>query len=61
MYAGTWRQAYRTLDGGRTWQRIHQGMAIDRDVFSVTIDPRNPDALLAGTCNFIYVSRYGRQ
>src|SRR6266487_4513420 len=26
LYAGTWRQAFRTRDGGETWTRIAEGM-----------------------------------
>src|SRR5205814_5732817 len=56
VYAGTWRQAYRSLDGGRTWTAIGRGMDLDRDVFSIALDPEDPDALLAGTCGFLYAS-----
>src|SRR5204862_3068197 len=54
--AGTWRQAFRSLDGGAAWTSIGSGMEVDRDVFTIAIDPHDPDALLAGTCGFLYAS-----
>jgi photosystem II stability/assembly factor-like uncharacterized protein len=34
LYAGTWRQAFRTRDGGETWARIAEGMVLDASVYS---------------------------
>jgi hypothetical protein len=41
--------AYRTADGGRTWQSIAGDLPADHPVKVVREDPRNPDLLYAGT------------
>ncbi len=38
LYAGTWRQAFRTQDGGATWARIADGMVLDATVYSWDFD-----------------------
>ena len=43
IYVGTWRQGTRTDDGGKTWKLINNGMVLDTDMFSITIDRYNPD------------------
>ncbi len=39
IYVGTWRQGWRTDDGGKSWKHIADGMVLDTDMFSITIDP----------------------
>jgi photosystem II stability/assembly factor-like uncharacterized protein len=34
LYAGTWRQAFRTRDGGGSWNRIAEGMVLDATVYA---------------------------
>ncbi len=48
--------AYRTADGGRTWQSIAGDMPADHPVKIVREDPRNPDVLYAGTEFALFVS-----
>lgn len=54
LYAGTWRRAFRSDDGGRRWTPIWNGMVLDSDVFSLHFEPGNPDALWATTCGWVY-------
>ncbi len=56
MYAGTWHLAWKTADGGATWQRINKGMIDDSDVFSVIVDHANPSVVFASACSGIYKS-----
>ncbi len=56
LYVGTWRQAFRTEDGGRSWKLINNGMVLDTDVFTITIDEKNPDNVWASTCGWVYSS-----
>src|SRR6266540_2631436 len=44
LYAGTWRQAFRTRDGGATWSRIAEGMVLDATIYTWDFagsDPRD--------------------
>ena len=59
IYAGTPHLPWRTANGGRTWQSIHRGMLDDSDVFSIDIDARNPEHVLASACSGIYRSLTG--
>ena len=34
LYAGTWRQAFRTKDAGSSWNRIAEGMVLDATVYA---------------------------
>lgn len=56
IYVGTWRQGWRTDDGGKTWQHIANGMVLDTDMFSITIDEKNPDNVWVSTCGWVYNS-----
>ncbi len=57
MYAGTWHLAWRTEDGGATWQHINKGMIEDSDVFSIIVDSSNPSVVFASACSGIYKSQ----
>jgi photosystem II stability/assembly factor-like uncharacterized protein len=46
------RGLYRTSDGGRTWTLVLPGANLSTGCSSVTVDPQNPDALLAGMWDF---------
>lgn len=59
IYAGTTHLPWKTLDGGKTWNSIHDGMLDDSDVFSISIDPAKPSAVLASACSGIYRSETG--
>lgn len=49
LYAGTDRGCYRTRDGGDSWEHLESPM--DRmQIWSLALDPRDPETLFAGTC-----------
>ncbi|HJQ39201.1 MAG TPA: hypothetical protein VKB93_18840, partial [Thermoanaerobaculia bacterium] len=54
MYIGTWRQGWRTDDGAKTWKHIANGMVLDTDMFSITIDPERPENIWVATCGWVY-------
>lgn len=56
MYIGTWRQGWRTDDGAKTWKHIANGMVLDTDMFSITIDPERPENIWVATCGWVYNS-----
>ncbi len=47
---------YRTHDGGKTWQKITNGMSDDAAVDAVREDPERPGLLFAGTERAMWVS-----
>lgn len=57
VYAGTWHLPWKTLDGGKTWRVVHAGMIEDSDVFTLTLDRRDPRMMFATACSGIYRSR----
>lgn len=59
LYAGTWRQAFRTKDGGATWARIADGMVLDATVYSWDFDAREPRDVWVSTCGWVYHSDDG--
>jgi photosystem II stability/assembly factor-like uncharacterized protein len=59
IYIGTWRQGWRTEDGGKSWKQIAEGMVLDTDMFSITIDGSQPDNLWVATCGWVYNSTNG--
>ncbi len=56
IYAGTAHLPWRTVDGGKTWDYIHNGMIDDSDVFSIYVDPAAPANVFASACSGIYSS-----
>ncbi len=56
IYAGTPHLPWKSVNGGRAWQSIHRGMLDDSDVFSIDIDRRHPERVLASACSGIYRS-----
>ena len=54
VVAGTWRQAYRSEDGGRTWRGVFDGMVLDSEVFSLHAAVDRPGELWASTCGWVY-------
>ncbi|MGC1840531.1 MAG: hypothetical protein WA674_19520, partial [Candidatus Acidiferrales bacterium] len=57
VYAGTWHLAWKTADGGATWQHVNKGMIDDSDVFSIIVDSSNPSVVFASACSGIYKSQ----
>ncbi len=59
LYAGTWRQAFRTRDGGATWGRIAEGMVLDATVYAWDFDASNTKDAWVSTCGWVYRTRDG--
>lgn len=59
LYAGTWRQAFRTRDGGATWSRIAEGMVLDATIYDWSFDPGDPRDIWVSTCGWVYRTRDG--
>lgn len=56
IYAGTTWRPYKTVDGGKTWRLIKNGMIDDSDVFAIEVDEKNPTHVIASACSGIYES-----
>jgi photosystem II stability/assembly factor-like uncharacterized protein len=59
LYAGTWRQAFRTRDGGRTWDRIAEGMVLDATVYAWDFDSSDAKDIWVSTCGWVYRTQDG--
>jgi len=59
LYAGTWRQAFRTRDGGRTWNRIAEGMVLDASVYAWDFDATDSKDIWVSTCGWVYRTQDG--
>ena len=59
VYAGTWHLPWKTFDAGKNWTSIKQGLIDDSDVFSIVLDPVNPDTVFLSACSGIYKSENG--
>jgi photosystem II stability/assembly factor-like uncharacterized protein len=59
LYAGTTHLPWKTANGGATWQSIHTGMLDDSDVFSIVVDPKQPEHVMASACSGVYNSLDG--
>ncbi|MFN2491997.1 MAG: YCF48-related protein [Pyrinomonadaceae bacterium] len=59
IYAGTWYLPYKSIDGGKTWRSIKNGIIDDSDIFAIDIDPRNPNHVIASACSGIYETKNG--
>ena len=57
IYAGTFWRPYKSIDGGKNWKLISNGMIDDSDVFAIEIDSRNPNHIIASACSGIYESQ----
>lgn len=59
IYVGTNHLPWKTLDGGKTWNRAgskETGMLDDSDIFAIHIDQSDPDVVLMSACSGIYRS-----
>lgn len=59
LYAGTYRQAFRTKNLGEEWERIAQGMVLDATVYSFDFDPHDSRRIWVSTCGWVYRSDDG--
>ena len=59
LYAGTWRQAFRTRDSGETWTRIAEGMVLDATVYAWDFDAKDTKDVWVSTCGWVYRTRDG--
>lgn len=57
ILVGTAHLAWRTDNGGRSWQPIQAGMIDDSDVMTLTLDRREPSTVFATACTGIWRSR----
>ncbi|HEV7667787.1 MAG TPA: hypothetical protein VGS22_04635 [Thermoanaerobaculia bacterium] len=58
IFAGTWRQAYRSDDGGTTWRGVFDGMVLDSEVFTLTPGWEEGE-IWASTCGWVYQTLNG--
>ena len=56
VYAGTWHLPWKTDDGGKSWHSIKQGVIDDSDVFSIIVNPTDPQNVYISACSGIYRS-----
>jgi photosystem II stability/assembly factor-like uncharacterized protein len=56
LLVGTWHLGYRSRDFGKTWVLSDRGMIEDSDVFSISIDERDPRIVYASACTGLYRS-----
>lgn len=59
IYAGTWRQAFRTRDGGDHWMRIAEGMVLDATIYAWDFSPSDSKDIWVSTCGWVYRTRDG--
>ncbi len=59
LYAGTWRQAFRTRDGGERWARIAEGMVLDATIYAWDFDPSDSKDIWVSTCGWVYRTEDG--
>lgn len=60
IYVGTHHLPWKTTDGGANWKRTgHKdvGMIDDSDIFTIQIDPDNPNTVMMSACSGIYRSQ----
>lgn len=56
LYVGTYHLPWKTVDGGKTWHPIAEGMIDDSDIMSLRIDTHNPRRIFSSACSGIYRS-----
>lgn len=59
IFAGTTHLPWKTTNGGKDWESIHEGMLDDSDVFSIQVDPAKPSRVFASACSGVYGSANG--
>jgi photosystem II stability/assembly factor-like uncharacterized protein len=56
IYVGTWHLPWKTVDGGGTWRSVKTGIIVDSDIFTITLDKRDPQTVYATACSGMYRS-----
>jgi photosystem II stability/assembly factor-like uncharacterized protein len=56
IYTGTFHLPWKTVDGGKSWTSIANGMIDDSDIMSLRIDTENPRRIFSSACSGIYRS-----
>jgi photosystem II stability/assembly factor-like uncharacterized protein len=56
IYVGTWHLPWKTMDGGATWRSVKTGIITDSDIFTITLDKRDPQTVYATACSGMYRS-----
>jgi photosystem II stability/assembly factor-like uncharacterized protein len=56
IYVGTYHLPWKTVDGGKHWSEIAEGMIDDSDVMSLRIDAANRRRIFSSACSGIYRS-----
>ncbi|MEA2604133.1 MAG: hypothetical protein QOF89_5125 [Acidobacteriota bacterium] len=59
LYAGSWGEAYKSVNGGATWSRISRGLQLLSPVSSLAVDPIHPSTVYAGQETGLYKSLDG--
>lgn len=59
IYAGTTYRPYKSIDSGKSWRLIKNGLIDDSDVFAITINSKDNDHIFASACSGIYESLNG--
>ncbi|MBM3264717.1 MAG: hypothetical protein FJY97_15015 [candidate division Zixibacteria bacterium] len=60
VYVGTVGQGvWRSMDGGETWERVHDQLYSESDIRAIAVHPRDPRILYAGTDTGVYRSSDG--
>jgi len=59
IYAGTPHLPWKTTDSGATWHSIATGLIDDSDIFSIRVDSRHHEVVLASACSGLYRSENG--
>ncbi len=58
IFVGTGNGLFRSQDGGKTWQPLHEGLR-DENIRALTLSPSAPTIIYAGTSKGIFLSEDG--
>lgn len=59
IFVGTYHLPWKTIDGGKTWNSISEGMIDDSDVMSLLVDRNDSRRIFLSACSGIYRSENG--
>ncbi|MDH5458531.1 MAG: hypothetical protein OEY26_07450, partial [Nitrospinota bacterium] len=58
IFVGTGNGLFRSKDGGKSWQSLHEGLR-DKNIRALVIPPSSPNMIYAGTSKGIFLSEDG--